>query len=118
MSYLVAVLGVVEKSENKGFWGGSGGKGNSFNGVYGVKSMQILIKQNNKEYKMQILNKKDEGQQKKQLDKDIRKFYTEMSDKYPDLRIAISGSIFYANSWSMRSSMGEFSTAELEGEYD
>ena len=40
VSYLVADLCVVEKSENKGFWGGSGGKGNSFNGMHSMNTME------------------------------------------------------------------------------
>lgn len=44
---------------------------------------------------------------KKSLDRDIKIFYNAMNQKYPVLEIAISGSITYANSWSMRSSMGE-----------
>jgi len=48
-----------------------------------------------------------EVSRKKALDRDIKIFYRAMNQKYPELEIAISGSITHANNWTMRSSRGE-----------
>ena len=53
-----------------------------------------------------ILSKKEEIKQKISLDKDLVKFWKQMSDKYPNLRITQSGSTRF-NKFTIGTSMGE-----------
>ena len=81
--------------------GEKGVKHNSFNSMYGVNSMGYY------KFIQEDITDAKELSRKKALDRDIQIFYRAMNQKYPELEIAISGSITYANSWTMRSSRGE-----------